>query len=211
MTAREYSGDEYANTHALSTNSLIAREVEADIPAALPLLGLAVALGLDSFRATIGLGALRPSVSSALRLAASFALIEAVMPLVGAGAGSALARFEGGWTAAAGPLMLATAGFYMLLSSRREEERHPQANFGLGSSLALPMTLSLDNLLAGGGIGLLGIAPLPAAVLIGATSGVLALAGLTCGALLSKKVPMPTELLSGFLLLAAAGAAALGH
>jgi putative Mn2+ efflux pump MntP len=185
--------------------------VELDVPAAIPLLGLAVALGLDSFRATIGLGALRPSASAALRVAASFAVIEAVTPLIGAGAGSALAGLVGGWTSAAGPLALAAAGIYMLISARRGEERDPQAGFGLGTSLVLPLTLSLDNLLAGGGIGLLGISPLPTAALIGVTSGVLALAGLACGALLSSKAPMPTEMLSGLILLGAAGVAALEH
>lgn len=36
-----------------------------DLGTTLPLLSLALALGLDSFRATIGLGALRPKLSSA--------------------------------------------------------------------------------------------------------------------------------------------------
>lgn len=209
--ARNYSADEYDNSRDLSTRSLVSSDVEADIRAALPLLGLAFALGLDSFRASIGLGALRPKLGSALRLAGSFALIEALAPLVGAGAGSALVRLAGDWTAAAGPVVLAGTGIYTILSARREEGQRPPANLGVGASLVLPLSLSADNLLAGGAIGLLGIAPIPAAAVIGTTSGLLALAGLACGALLSNRIPMPTEILSGFLLLAAAGAAALEH
>ena len=179
-----------------------------DLGTALPLLSMALALGLDSFRATIGLGALRPTRGSALRLAATFAAVEAVTPLIGAGVGSTLAQFAGTWSAVAGPVALALAGLYVLLAAARGATERPQPSFAV-ATLALPLSLSLDNLLAGGGLGLLGIAALPAAAAIGLTSGALALAGLALGAVLTNKVPVPSDVLSGLLLLAAAGAAAL--
>jgi putative Mn2+ efflux pump MntP len=168
---------------------------------------LAFALSLDSFRASVGLGALRPRARVALRLAATFALVEAGAPLVGIALGGALVPLAGPWTLAAGPVMLAGTGVYVLVDALRDGQSAQRA-LGVGTSMVLPLSLGLDNLVAGGGLGLMGMPPLLAAAVIGAISGLLALAGLWLGAAVSTHVPERSEVISGVFLLGAAGLAA---
>jgi len=170
-----------------------------------PLIGLALALGLDSLRASLGLGALRPSLGDALRLAGAFAAFETATPVIGMLLAGALAPVVGGLAEIAGPAVLAATGVYVTVESLRERETDV-ARLAQSRSLTLllPLSLSLDNLAAGAGLGFVGSAVVPAALVIGGMSGLLALAGLRLGALISRVSPLRTELASGFLLLAAA-------
>jgi putative Mn2+ efflux pump MntP len=175
-------------------------------PPILALLGLALALGLDSLRATIGLGVLRPSLGYAVRLALAFALVESATPLVGLFVGSTLAPLTS-WASFAGPAVLAATGLYITIESLRGREGEAaRVAESRGLIWGLPLSLSLDNLLAGTGLGLLGADPLPAALVIGAISGLLAFGGLRLGAMLPRLLASKAEVVGGLILIASAGA-----
>lgn len=175
-----------------------------------PLLGLAFALGLDTLRATIGLGALQPSLPHGLRLAAAFAVVEAATTLLGMLAGRTLAPLAGSWSALAGPAALASVGVYMTVEAvRGDENRVARVAENPALVWGLPVSLSLDNLLAGAGLGVFGADPVLTAVIIGAVSGLLALVGLCLGALIPRFLLVRAEVMGGVLLIGAGGAAFL--
>jgi putative Mn2+ efflux pump MntP len=171
-------------------------------PDAFALLGLALALGMDSCRSTLGLGMLRPRLDASLRLAASFAIVEAVAIAIGSWLGGVLEPLAGAWASLAGPLMLAATGIYVIVAAGRDQER--QLMTAPAFVVGLPLGLSLDNLLGGTALGMIGVDLLPGAIFVGLVSGLLAFAGLKMGAVLSGVLPRRSEVVGGLLMLAAA-------
>jgi putative Mn2+ efflux pump MntP len=177
---------------------------------AAPIIGLALALGLDSLRASVGLGALRPSVGHALWLAGAFAVFETAAPVIGMLLAGALAPVVGRLAEIAGPAVLAATGVCVTVGSLGGRETDvARVAQSRGFTLILPLSLSLDNLAAGAGLGFVGTGVLPAALVIGGMSGALALAGLRLGALISRVSPVRADVASGLLLVAAAAVLAM--
>jgi len=167
------------------------------------LLGLLV--GLDNLQVGAGLGLLRMSAARRWAFAAAFAVCETLMPLAGLALGRTVAAVAGVWAEAIGIAVLALCGLLIITLALRGEET-PEA---AGSNLALaglPLSLSLDNLAAGVGLGSLGFPVLASALIIGGVSGTLCAAGLFAGGWLRRWVPRRAELWSGvYLLILAVG------
>jgi putative Mn2+ efflux pump MntP len=68
----------------------------------------------------------------------------------------------------------------------------------------MPLSLSVDNLLAGTGLGLLGFSPFISAVVFGAMTAVMSLIGLCIGRFAARLIPMRSDLVGGISLVAAA-------
>jgi len=64
----------------------------------------------------------------------------------------------------------------------------------------LPLVLSLDNLVTGIGLGVLGFPMFLAALTIGAISGLMTLAGLKLGDAIGRYLPVRSDLLGGLAL-----------
>jgi len=82
-------------------------------------------------------------------------------------------------------------------SMRTEETKeldHPLAILGL------PLPLSLDNLIAGASLGVVGASPVTVAVVCGAATLIMSLVGLTLGKLVSSKVRIRTDLFGGLVM-----------
>jgi manganese efflux pump family protein len=166
------------------------------------LLGLLV--GLDNLQVGAGLGLVRMSAARRWAFAAAFAFCETVMPLVGLALGQALRARAGAWADGIGIAVLALCGLLIVVLALRGEESEESL---AGSRLALaglPLSLSLDNLAAGVGLGSLGWPVLASALILGLVSGSLCALGLFAGAWLRKWVPKRAELWSGVYLLALA-------
>jgi putative Mn2+ efflux pump MntP len=88
------------------------------------------------------------------------------------------------------------------VSAHPAEEAMPEA--GSLALVVLPLSLSLDNLAAGVGLGALGFPAVASALLIGLVSGSMCALGLFAGERLGRWVPRPAELWSGVYLLALA-------
>ena len=156
-----------------------------------------VLAGLDNLQVSAALGVGRPRRRRLWALAAAFAACEAVMPLVGLMAGGVLRRAVPALEAA-GPVVLLVCGAAILLAALREDEGehvvHGRWIFGL------PLTLSLDNLFAGVGLGSAGYPVVASALLVGGISGVMCVAGLFAGGVLRRWLPARAEALSGAFL-----------
>ena len=77
--------------------------------------------------------------------------------------------------------------------------------FGVFYALfGIPLTLSLDNLVAGASLGLLGLSPWLSSLCFGAITAVMSLVGLRLGRFVARLVPTRTDLVSGIALIASA-------
>lgn len=164
------------------------------------LLGLLV--GLDNLQVGAGLGLVRMSAGRRWAFAGLFALCETVMPLAGLALGQAARARAGAWADGLGIAVLALCGILIVVFSlRNEEESLAESRFALAG---LPLSLSLDNLAAGVGLGSLGFPVIASALILGLVSGSLCALGLFAGAWLRRWVPKRAELWSGVYLLALA-------
>jgi putative Mn2+ efflux pump MntP len=162
------------------------------------LLVLGFVLSLDNFRASIALGTLPFSRRRAVQVALTFGLWDGLAPL----AGVLLGRYFNqafGWIAGyVGPAVMGAYGLYLLVRALRsaapEELDHPWALFGI------PLSLSLDNLLAGTSLGLLGFSPLLSAGIFAAITFLMSLAGLCLGRVAAHLIRIRSDLLSGIVL-----------
>ena len=123
------------------------------------------------------------------------------MPLVGLAVGGALRRTVPALETA-GPLVLLFCGAAILVHALREGDAREvvEGRWMMG----LPITLSLDNLFAGVGLGSAGYPVVASAVIVGLISGVMCVAGLFAGAWLRRWVPGRAEVWSGAFLVALA-------
>jgi putative Mn2+ efflux pump MntP len=163
------------------------------------LLGLA--LGLDSFRTSAALGTLRPRLAGQFRTALAFGICDGVAPLLGLSLGSRLVTALAPWAGALGPILLAGFGLYQLAVPRGAEgSRGEGQGIGPWMTLGLPLLLSLDNLVAGFGLGLMRVPVVPSALAIGALSGLLSLAGFRLGTLIGGSLPAHAGRIGGVAL-----------
>ena len=177
--------------------------------AVISLLILGFVLSLDNFRLAIALGAFRLSWRRALRIAVVFGLWDAFSPLVGLLIGRYFGQEIGPVADTLGPIVLLVYGLYLVVRSLQTE-----APEGLDERMALfgiPLTLSLDNLLVGSGLGMLGFPPVFTAVVFGMITALMTFVGLQLGGVAARFIPIRSDLLSGMGLSIMAVVLALGH
>lgn len=172
------------------------------------LLLLAFTLSLDSFRVSLTLGATKLTRARQAQIALAFALCDGLAPLVGLLIGQSVVTHVGAWVEYLGPVVLGLYGCYVIYVAQRwrdseEKEQDHWLVFGI------PLSLSLDNLVAGASLGLIGFPVLLSVAVIGATSGLMSLAGLWMGSAAVRYLPVRAELLGGVALICIALALAL--
>ncbi|MFF4790203.1 MULTISPECIES: manganese efflux pump MntP [unclassified Streptomyces] len=166
------------------------------------MLGLGFVLSLDNFRVSIALGTVPFGLKRAMQVALTFGLWDAVMPLVGLLIGREIGEAVGGVADVVGAVALGGYGLYLVISSLRNPEPdeldHPWALFGI------PLTLSLDNLVAGASLGILGLSPWFSAPVFGLITAVMSLIGLQLGRAAVRLIRIRADLVSGVSLIIAA-------
>ncbi len=182
------------------------------------LLLAAVAVGLGNLAAAIGIGVAGVDAKTRLRVGAVFGVFEAGMPVVGLLAGRRFATELGEavrWPAAS---LLMLVGALALIRSIRESRRSPgpaprQPAIpapGLGRLLLSGLALSLDNLVIGFALGTYGVGIAAGALVIGAVSVAMSLAGLELGSMLGRWAGRRSEQMSGVILILVGAAIAGG-
>jgi manganese efflux pump family protein len=182
----------------------------------LALLLVAFSLGMSNFAAAIGIGVAGADAGTRLRIGLIFGIFEAGMPLLGLLLGHSLARALGSashWIAAV--LLIVTGGYAVLQAIRRQvpAEHEPTAVANqprTGQLLVTGLALSVDNLSVGFALGAYHVNFAAAAVIIGAVSVILSLAGLELGDRLSTQVGGLGEVIGGLVLIAVGTAIASG-
>ncbi|GHO98585.1 hypothetical protein KSF_086330 [Reticulibacter mediterranei] len=176
------------------------------------LLILGFALSQDNFRVSIAVGTFKHTWRRALRIALVFGLWDGIAPLVGLLIGDLLGKAIGPVADIIGPIVLAGYGIYLLVRvvvvKRAEgEEEEPDDRIVL---FGLPLPLSLDNMIAGTGLGLVGFPPIYSAVFLGVMTFVWSLVGLQLGKVIARFIRVRYELLAGLGLLLVAALLAFG-
>lgn len=164
------------------------------------LLLLGLTLSLDSFRVSLGLGAMKLRRVRQAQIALAFGLCDALAPLVGLLVGQSLVEHTGAWVEHLGPLVLGAYGVYVIYVARRYADREAPEE-GRWMIWGLPLSMSLDNLVAGTSLGMVGFPLLLSVAVIGAMSTLMALAGLWLGSLAVNFLRIKTELLGGVALI----------
>jgi putative Mn2+ efflux pump MntP len=164
------------------------------------LLLLGFALSLDSFRVSLGLGALKLRPMRQAQIVVAFGLCDGLAPLLGMIIGRSIVRFIGGWTEFLGPLVLGVYGAYVIYIAQRYESDAEAREPGGWILLGLPLTLSLDNFIGGTSLGMVGFPLLLSVVVIGGMSALMSLAGLRLGRLAVSYLSVKAELIGGIAL-----------
>jgi manganese efflux pump family protein len=172
------------------------------------LLILGVTLSLDNFRTAIALGALRITRRQAVQAALVFGFWDAVAPLVGILGGDYLARTIGSTADLVGAAVLAAYGLYLLVHAWRTPE--PDEFDQRWALFGLPLPLSVDNVVAGTSLGLLGFSPWLAPPLFGVITALMTFAGLQLGRAAANLIRIRSDLLTGVALLVMAVVLGLG-
>ena len=199
------------------------------------LLFAAVAVGLSNLAASIGIGVTGVNASTRLRVGVVFGAFEAGMPIVGLLIGQRFAADLGQAARWPGAILLMIVGASGLVRSLRGSRRNaadaapareapipstgparealapsasPSPRFG--RLLVTGLVLSLDNLVVGFALGTYQISIAVGAILIGAVSVAMSLAGLELGNMLGRLVGRRSEQMSGVILILVGAAIAGG-
>lgn len=190
----------------------------------LALLLLAVALGLSNFAAAIGIGVSGIRGRTKVRIALVFGLFEAGMPVLGLVLGHGLAASLGEaarWLGGAGLIVVGLVG---LITARRDAGPGRAGGAGPGRAgtagserswrtgriAATGLALSVDNLAAGFALGAYHTGLAVAALVFGAVSVVMTLAGLELGGRIGTAAGDRSELVASALLIGVGVAIAAG-
>ena len=155
----------------------------------LNLIVLGLVLSLDNFRTAVILGPLRFPWRRALEIAAVFGVFDGVAPLAGDLLGHRVSQEIGGEVAdSVGATALGLYGLYLIVRALRTATQEELETEHRWSILGLPVPLSLDNLIAGVGLGLIGLSPLVPATLFGIITSLMTLVGLQLGRIASRLI-----------------------
>ena len=173
------------------------------------LLVLGLVLSLDNFRLAIALGSFKLSWRRALRIAVVFGLWDSFSPLVGLLIGHYFGQEIGPVADILGPIVLALYGLYLVVRSLQTEA--PEDLDERVVLFGIPLSLSLDNLLAGTGLGMIGFTPVFTAAVFGAITALMTFVGLQLGGVAARFIPIRPDLLSGVGLLIMSVVLVLGY
>ncbi|MBO0826478.1 MAG: manganese efflux pump [Streptosporangiales bacterium] len=173
------------------------------------LLALGFVLSLDNARVAVALGTLRFSWRRAVQVAVVFGFWDGITPLVGLLLGHYAGKAMGVVAEYVGPAVLLAYGGYLIVSSLLRDE--PEEIDDRWALFGIPLSLSVDNLVAGAGLGLLGYSPFVSAAVFASVTAAMSFAGLCVGRAAGRLVPVRMDLLSGVALVAMAVLLALGY
>ena len=178
-------------------------------PWLVPLVILGFSAGLSNFGGAVGLGMLPLQRRHRLEILAAFTSMEILMPAIGVLVGARVSGAVGSRASLFAGGVLILVGLYTLVETRRETSdlRIPVRRRTI---VLLAVALSLDNLVVGFGLGLLGAPVIVAAGFMGLSSIVLTVLGLELGRRAGRHLGDRAELFSGLVLLLA-GAFVLVH
>jgi putative Mn2+ efflux pump MntP len=173
------------------------------------LLATGLVLSLDNFRVAVALGALRFSWRRAVQVAVTFGFWDGATPLAGLLLGHYLGKAIGSATDYIGAVVLAVYALFLIVRALRTEP--PDEVDDRWALFGIPLSLSVDNLVAGASLGLLGFPPWFSAATFGTITVLMSFAGLYLGRIVARLIPVRMDLLGGVALIVMAAVLALGH
>ena len=178
--------------------------VPAPAAEAARVVAFVLPLGLDTFAVAAVLGTLRPPVRTRIRVSALFVAFEVGMPLVGVLVGHTVAAAVGNWSEWLAAALLVGLGIWFLV--RRDEAEEERASRLLSANplmtVALGVSISLDELAIGFSLGLSGLPLVPVLIAIGIQTVVASQLGLALGNRIGERLREGAERLAGLAFVA---------
>lgn len=179
---------------------------------------VAMAVGLDNFAASLGMGIAGVDRRLRLRVAVVFGFFEAAMPLAGLALGRQVAHELSGVTNyVGGGLLIAAASYAVIMAVFGSGESESYSKYGatggksgLRNLVIMGVALSIDNLVVGFALGTYRVSLPVAATVIGAVSVGLSMIGLELGSRIGKRLDKSADLVGGTVLMVVGAAIAAG-
>jgi len=168
------------------------------------LCAIALALAVDAFSVGVAVGLTRKKRRERFRLSFHFGLFQALMPLAGALAGSALERWISRWDHWVAFGLLAVIGGRMIWAAARGDGAKASGGDptrGL-QLVGLSLAVSIDALAVGFTLGLQDVSIPFAVSLIGVTAAALTLVGMAIAGSFASRLGRRAEIGAGAVLLA---------
>ncbi|RLQ22899.1 manganese efflux pump [Seongchinamella sediminis] len=164
---------------------------------------LAIALSMDAFAVSVGLGSKRVRQTSSLAVIAAsyFALFQALMPLVGFLGGKGVLGWIEAYANWIAFLLLLVVGAKMIYEALSEGIEEDIAQVTHRVILILAIATSIDAMAAGFTLNLLAVNPLVACAIIGATTFICSVIGVLVGARSGTWLESKAEILGGTVLI----------
>ena len=185
----------------------------------LALLLVAASVGLSNLAAAIGIGFGGVTARTRVRVALTFGVFEAGMPIVGLVVGAGVASGIGHLARWIGAAVLIGIGVITVIQAWRQPAQaggdpshpgQPHHTDSLGRLIISAFALSLDNLAAGFALGTMHVGVAEGAIVIGVVSVVLSLAGLELGGRIGATAGRRGEQIGGAILVGVGVALAAG-
>jgi len=166
---------------------------------------LAFGMSMDAFAAAIGKGASlhRPSFKEAIRTGLIFGVIEALTPLIGWVVGIAASHYVMAWDHWVAFTLLFILGARMIVEGVRRKARTAEApaRHGFWLLAATALATSLDAMAVGVGLAFLQVNIVTTALAIGASTMIMASAGILLGRFLGPVMGKWAEIFGGVVLI----------
>lgn len=166
---------------------------------------LAFGMSMDAFAAAIGKGASlqRPGLKEALRTGLIFGVIEALTPLIGWAVGIAASRYVMAWDHWVAFTLLFVLGARMIVEGFRKKDEVCEApeRHGFWVLATTAVATSLDAMAVGVGLAFLQVNIVTTALAIGASTMIMASAGILLGRFLGPVMGKWAEIFGGVVLI----------
>ena len=167
---------------------------------------LSLAMSTDAFAAAVGKGAAlhKPHLREALRTGLIFGVIEGLTPIVGWAAGRVAAPYVAAWDHWIAFILLGVIGLLMVKAglSNPESEVSKAQSHGFWVLAVTGFATSIDAMVVGVGLALLGADIVVTAAAIAFSTFVMVTLGVMLGRVLGSIAGKRAELVGGFILIA---------
>ncbi len=165
------------------------------------VLLLAIALAIDAFSVAVAASAKAHEKWLDYKMAITFGIFQALMPLIGYFGGLTLQNFIGDYTKYAAFALLLFLGIRMIIKKEEESEDVPES-LSLYAILVLGVATSLDAMAAGLGLDYFGISPYLSVAIIGVITAIITFAGSHIGKKAGELIGSKAEKVGGVVLIA---------
>jgi len=177
----------------------------------LKILAVAIAIGLDVFAISVGVGITNAQWSTRTRLGAAFATAEITMQVIGYELGTGAGRLFGEIAEWIGFGLLAIVGAAMIRESFNDS---PEPSFDLTRGVGLlvaSLSISLDSLGVGFALPAIGIPLIPLLITVSITTSIFTFVGLAFGQRIGERYEHDAQRVAGAMLILLAVAFTLQH
>ncbi|SHG89728.1 manganese efflux pump MntP [Ornithinibacillus halophilus] len=165
------------------------------------LLFMAIALGMDAFSVSLGIGMQKIRLKRIAFIGIVIGIFHVIMPFIGIVLGQAISSSIGSLTTLLGGLLLVGIGSQMVFSAFNHEVPQVIKTTGIGL-LFFAISVSIDSFSVGLGLGLSGVKIALVLILFGAASTILTWLGMIIGRKVRGLLGVYSEILGGSILFA---------